>query len=248
MQKQEYEDMFHSEDTMWWYVGLRDAIYTTIKSLGKKNLAILDAGCGTGKNSEFLLKNGFKVKSIDLSDEAILLSKLRKIKAIQKASITKIPFKKDTFDVVICTDVLGALQSDDDTKQAISEFYRVLRKGGLVIIQCAALEWLRSQHDDVINFRKRYKRQELEQYFTNSHWTILKLSYRVFFMFLPIMLVKVIKKFTHKSHSNSKTDQYVPPNTINTFLTAIQLLENKLFYKINLPIGSSLFIVAIKRK
>jgi len=47
--------------------------------------------------------------------------------------ITKIPFKKDTFDLVICSHVIQEVKYD---KKAISEIFRVLKKKGVAIILC----------------------------------------------------------------------------------------------------------------
>ena len=49
-----------------------------------------------------------------------------------KADIRKLPFKNDIFDVVICNHVLEHIQDDE---LALSEIYRVLKKGGFSILQ-----------------------------------------------------------------------------------------------------------------
>ena len=49
-----------------------------------------------------------------------------------KADICDLPFKDDSFDVVFCNHVLEHIEDD---KKAMSELYRVLKKGGLGIFQ-----------------------------------------------------------------------------------------------------------------
>lgn len=49
-----------------------------------------------------------------------------------KADICKLPFKEEEFDVILCNHVLEHIS--DDTK-AMQELYRVLKKGGMAILQ-----------------------------------------------------------------------------------------------------------------
>ncbi len=46
--------------------------------------------------------------------------------------VTQIPFEDETFDVVICLHVLEHVQDD---RKALSEIYRVIKKGGSAILQ-----------------------------------------------------------------------------------------------------------------
>lgn len=239
----EYKDMFLSEERMWWYSSLRNLILSYTKKNVRLGGKILDAGCGAGKSIEFLSQHKFKLSGIDISDEALFYCRKRGIKSIKKASITKIPYSNKTFDGVMCIDVLGSLTAKD-AKIAISELRRVLKENGVLIIQCAALESLRSQHDVVTGIKKRYTKQELKNLFRSDNWKIMKSSYRVFFLFPLVAGVKLIKKIL--GSNNSKTDQYTPPNFINSILAFIQNLENFLFKFIDLPIGTSVFMVVRK--
>ena len=58
-----------------------------------------------------------------------------------KADITALPFENDRFDLIFCNHVLEHIPND---KQALSEIYRVLKKGGTAILQ-VPLEETRSQ-------------------------------------------------------------------------------------------------------
>jgi len=49
-----------------------------------------------------------------------------------KADICKLPFKEEEFDVILCNHVLEHIS--DDTK-AMQELYRVLKKGGMAVLQ-----------------------------------------------------------------------------------------------------------------
>lgn len=244
MDPQEYEDMFHSEELMWWYIGLRDVLNYYISQHGKK-LKILDAGCGTGKNMQFLKDKGYNVFGIDISKEAFAFCKKRGLKNVQVAPVDKIPFGNSLFEVVISTDVLGAFRTEKEAKKVLAEFYRVLRPGGQLVLHCSALPWLHSPHDITTQIVKRYTKTKLLN-LLGEKWIIEKASYRIFFLFLPVIVIKLVKEY-FPGLNLSKTDQYHPPGIINTVLTSIQLFENLLLRFIDFPWGSSILIVGSKK-
>ena len=102
---------------------------------GYKLKAILDVGCGTGRIVKFLNDKGFKAKGCDPSEIAVKLA--RKInkdpRTIIKASATKLPFKPNSFDLVISMSVIEHLT----LRQAqgfLKETCRALKEKGLIFI------------------------------------------------------------------------------------------------------------------
>ncbi len=246
MKESEYKIMYYCEDKSWWYVGLRNLLIYYIKKYSKKNLKILDAGCGTGKNIEVLKANNYDIYGIDISDDVINFCRKRGIvDNIQLGSIANIPYNSNYFDVLYSFDVLHNLDEDLRGK-AVREFFRVVKPDGIIIINCAAFEWLRSQHDDIVGNKKRFSKGELEGLFKDFDTEIIKSSYRVFLLFPPIALVKIIKKLIKLLNKKSITDNSLPPTIINWILTKIQLLECGLIKNFNLPFGTSVFLVLKK--
>jgi len=107
-------------------------ILNFLKSKIDKKGRILDAGCGEGRFSKYFIENRANITSMDFSEEYIRIAK----KNINKGkfvigSVTKLPFKDNSFDYIFSVDVL---QHVPDLEKAIKEFFRVLRKGGTLII------------------------------------------------------------------------------------------------------------------
>jgi ubiquinone/menaquinone biosynthesis C-methylase UbiE len=100
---------------------------------------ILDAGSGTGNLSSMLKERGAVVTSCDFSRSA--LDKHRKkdpdATLIESSLEEPLPFSTGSFDAVCCASVLFSL-TEKGCNLAVSEFYRVLRTKGEVIITIPA--------------------------------------------------------------------------------------------------------------
>ena len=64
---------------------------------------------------------------------------------IRKIDATAIPFSDDTFDLLIANHILEHIQ---DYRKALSEFYRILKPGGIAILQTPYSRLLRNNFED----------------------------------------------------------------------------------------------------
>ena len=98
---------------------------------GKK---VLDAGCGPGVYSEWLIKNGGNVVAVDASPKMVELAKQRlgNRAEIHQADLSvRLDFlESSSFDVVLSPLVLDYLE---DWRSVFAEFYRLLRPHGYFI-------------------------------------------------------------------------------------------------------------------
>lgn len=94
--------------------------------IGVKTLVV---GCGTG--NELYLSKGLSV-GIDLSLSALLIAKKesRSSEPLILADACNLPFKDDTFDCVICSEVLEHIPKPE---RAVAELSRVLNRGIAII-------------------------------------------------------------------------------------------------------------------
>jgi ubiquinone/menaquinone biosynthesis C-methylase UbiE len=101
-----------------------------------KNKKILEIGTGGGVDFCCWLKAGATATGIDLTEEAIALTKQRLNKQgftedVYKLTIgdaEKLEFEDESFDIVYS---YGVLHHTPDTEKAFSEVFRVLKKGGV---------------------------------------------------------------------------------------------------------------------
>lgn len=100
----------------------------------------LDIGCGNGTFTQ-MLADAFPNTSVTASDtfDGKRLTVAQNISFV-KGSAEELPFKRASFDVVIAA---LSLHHWKDKSQGISETYRVLKKGGCLIIGDPLLEdWM----------------------------------------------------------------------------------------------------------
>ena len=95
----------------------------------RNNLQILDLGCGAGRHTTFLAKEGFQTYATDISEEGLKVVEKRlkdeKLQAIlKKAIMDKQPFSDDFFYGVISFGVFY-YNNLEGQQRAISELYRV---------------------------------------------------------------------------------------------------------------------------
>ncbi len=110
-------------------VFLNNFLNTVVKTIRPLNIdSVLDVGCGEGFTLARLKKEkiGKSYEGIEYDDNAIELGKkLYPTLVIKKGDIYKLPYKDNSFDLVICTEVLEHLENP---KKAYRELIRVSRK------------------------------------------------------------------------------------------------------------------------
>lgn len=96
--------------------------------LPKKFKSLIDVGCGDGYFLDYLSKRkkGLNLTAFDLSKK-----RLKKVKMhlpliwAKQGNILKMPFKNESFDVVVCSEVLEHIK---DYKRGLHELMRICKK------------------------------------------------------------------------------------------------------------------------
>ena len=109
-------------------------------------MRVLDAGCGGGRNLNYLLKSGFEVCGIDKSPEAIaqvqalaaLLAPHLSPGNFRVELVESMSFADEDFDVVISSAVLHFARDEDHWHEMVREMWRVLKPGGIFFARLAS--------------------------------------------------------------------------------------------------------------
>lgn len=126
----------------FWHGNKLKLVTRAIKSQNENPKNILDVGCASGwflseLNKEFEKTEAF---GIDVYKRAIEYGK-KKYKNInlKKADAHKIPYSSNSFDVIICNEVLEHVEDPD---KVLKEMIRVLKKDGVLVVEIDTGNWL----------------------------------------------------------------------------------------------------------
>ena len=106
-----------------------------------KGKLILEAGSGAGRFTEILVSSGAEVYSFDLSNavEANYINNGQsKFLSLAQADIRHMPYKKHSFDYVLC---LGVLQHTPNPEESILNLYEMLKPGGVLVFDHYIFKW-----------------------------------------------------------------------------------------------------------
>ncbi len=213
MQNEEYLKLAEVEDEMWYFRSLHAHVRRALAGAfpaGRTSAPhVLDAGCGTGG---LILRQreaepSWTYAGIDFMPIACELARERcgPDVDIRVASITELPFPDASFDAIVSADVVCQVENPE---VAAAEFFRVLRPGGLVVINVPAYMWMWSYHDDSCQTKHRYTRPEIDVLLggagfkdrRTTHWNAL-----------PFPLVWAKRKLFRTARDTSDVKRYSAP-------------------------------------
>lgn len=247
MDTQEYGLMFTAEQRHWWYLGMERITRAILNKWYRpgSNSSILDAGCGTGAGMSTYLADYGKVTGIDISPIALEFCRKRNLTSLSLGSVMEIPFQSDGFDLVTSFDVLYERAVTNDST-AISEFFRILRPGGLVLIRLPAYDWLRGQHDVIIHTARRYRASQVEKLLKDNGFRLVHISYANTFLFPLAVVKRLLERFF--SPASASSDLSVNVGIFNGLFKHILGSEAFLATRVGLPVGLSVIALGQKPK
>lgn len=232
----QYAIMAKLENTHWWFLSKREYIRALIPA-NIHTRRILDIGAGTGGTTQFLSQWG-KVTGIEHSAYAVKYLKNKHIRFID-TSIHTYRIPKNSYDTVFTLDVLYHKAIPDD-RVILKKIYDALPSGGLLCIADCALPSFMGPHDIAMGARTRYTKQELTTKVEDVGFTIIRSSYLYFFVFPLFVLQRMMCKLYPLETVS------LPPGWINSLLISLCAMEAKILRYIDMPIGSSVFVLAKK--
>jgi len=233
--------MFRVEETHWWYKALHRLIFQTLEAElpDWREREIVDVGCGTGAILK-QLGNPEKNVGIDLAPEAISFCRQRGLNNVRQGDIRALPFADASFDAVICSSVLYH-EWVSDVGGAVQEMHRILRPGGVLLINVPAFPFLHSAHDEAVMTARRFRKCEIRELLQKQNFKIRRLTFWTTFLFPLAIAARTL------GGSKMGRDFETAGASLSQWVFArIMALELRLLRSISLPFGVALLAVARK--
>ena len=237
------------EATHFWFRGFRQFVAPAIAQIARtrRNLELLDAGCGTGHNIVTLLRPYGRTFGFDLTPGGLAYARKAGIHAA-RGDMSAIPFQSHRFDLVTSFDVMQYVA--DDTR-VLQELARVLKPGGGLVMTAAALDVLRGGHAETWPEVRRYTTARMRAVVEGAGLHVDRVTYLFASLFPAMLAVRMASRVDSTAtrrpkSSSSDWEMQVPAAPVNAALTWILSGEAAISRYVPMPVGSSVLVVARK--
>jgi SAM-dependent methyltransferase len=242
------EETYRAEQRHFWFRGFRRFVLPFIEQAlsGVSRPRLLDCGCGTGANLRFLQQFGAPF-GVDLTWRGLQFARSDGLTRLAQGSVASLPFSASTIDLALSFDVLYCLE-DEDERRAIAEMHRVLRPGGSLVVNVAALDMLKGDHSVLASEVRRYTRKSLRLKLESAGFRVDRLTYTNAALFPVTAGVRALQRLRGvQPGGGTRGDFHVPPGPVNALFSGALAVESKLIAAgVNMPVGSSVLCLARK--
>ena len=223
----------------WWWRARERFIIERLEDLlpARKDLSILDVGCGDGLMFEALSRFG-RVEGVEIDSSSLSTS------SSWLDQIFVGPFD-ETFDPGTSYDLilmLDSLEHFAEPSLALRRAVDILDPRGFIVVTVPAFRQLWTHHDDVNAHVTRFTRSTLRRVVADAGATIVSSLY--FFHWLaPVKLALRAKESLIPPIDGIPS---VPFSWLNRALFDLSRLEQRSLSRVPVPFGSSLYAVIVR--
>ncbi|GAB4028423.1 class I SAM-dependent methyltransferase [Spirosoma gilvum] len=249
---EEYEKMARLEGQLWWYRSLHERVDAALQQRfgDRRDITILDAGCGTGGMLDFLRRKGYTaLKGVDGSTDAITFCQQRGL-PVTLINLNELAHFEPgiQYDAIICNDVFCYF-TDADLMPLLKALQQRLKPGGILLSNNNAFTAFEGQHDIAVGVIRRFVLRDFEGRMPSADLRIIQSTYWSLVLSIPILLIRQWQRLQltlgWRTADEAQSDVYLPTPWINETLYRVAKVEQKLFRRT--PFGSSLFILVVSR-
>jgi SAM-dependent methyltransferase len=216
-----YDFIFAREHQHWWFRARRELIAEMIVRFVPPGAPFLDVGCGTGSLLE-RLGEGVEPWGLDPSIESVARSRARGLRHVHEGFVDVIRELPQSFFAGI--GFFDVLEHLDEDVAALRLAHGALRPGGVVVATVPAFQWLWSQHDEMHQHRRRYRREELGKRMVEAGFALEVLTYYNARLFALAAAARLTSKALGL---RAGPDTGVPPKPVNRLLERAFLSERR---------------------
>ena len=224
----------------WWFRGRQQVVGSVLRHQlpSRDRLDVLSVGCGPASGLYWLRSfAGEHGRVVGIDVEATHATPLQPGLHYVVGSITTVPIKEHTFDVVLALDVLEHV---DDDVGSLRQVTNLARNNGLLLVTVPALPSLWGGQDVVSHHRRRYTRRTLRALFHAAGLEHPRISYFNTFLFPPIAATRWWRA-ARGLRNRARTDfDDSNPGVLNDILAHIFAAERHFIRLFPFPVGVSL--------
>ena len=219
MDPKEYANLSKVETHHWFYAGKREIVRYWIQRVHPLSPEHLLADCGAGTGRFAAEMTGHcRVLAIDDHEESLELAQGHLgAERVKRGTCCHLPLADASVDVLTALDVIEHVEKDRD---ALKEFSRVVRPGGIVVITVPALMMLWSDWDVALHHFRRYNRRSLLEVIPRDAFEVVHINYVNVVAFPLVWLVRKWRALKAKCGAkvDSRSEDNIPPGPINALL------------------------------
>jgi SAM-dependent methyltransferase len=190
--------MLEVDEHHWWYRGRRRVVEAELSRLPLPRQArILDAGCGSGRMLQELVRYG-AVSGVELDPRAAEVARARAHGEVRVGSLEQLTWQDHSFELITCLDVL---EHTPDDKRTLAELRRVSAVGGWLLLTVPAYQSLWSLHDEANHHFRRYGRRKLRQTVADAGWRLHRMTSFNTLLLGPAAVVRLAQRGRHPDDS-----------------------------------------------
>ncbi len=144
-------------------------------SMLPKKAKVLDAGCGSGRDTAYLKEDGLEVTAVDISEGMIQESKKIGVNAIKGDLLVMV--SNEEFDGIWCMATLADFPKSEAPK-LIQNFYKALKREGVLYIAVKEGEGEelieKEKYNNSPRFYAFYKKDELNKLLKDNGFIVLE--------------------------------------------------------------------------
>ena len=224
----------------WWYTARSEILRTVLSPHVGDTARILDVGSADGPSVGWLRGRG-RHTAVDIDVRGLVPGDVC-------GSATALPFHDGSFDVVAAFDVIEHVEPEH---VVVAELRRVLVNGGRLLVSVPAYNWAWSDHDTANGHHRRYTRRRLVDALERGGFAVDRATYAFAAVFPFFAAERLVRRARHSlsRRTTAPADVVTLPRTpqvVDRTLERLTRLDRRWLATRNLPVGSSVVVVATK--
>lgn len=222
------------------------AIEQVRKNLSGDRPVIMEIGCSSGfliRDLEDAFPDAIIVGADVVKDPLYRLAQTTPGVPLIRFDLLQCPLPEQSVDILV---MLNVLEHIEDDEKAMREACRLLKDGGLLVVEVPAAPYLYDAYDEELCHFRRYSSSSLVEKLTKAGFTVTRKSHLGFLVFPAFAIVKLTNKLFGRGKKASVVGDQAKSTSESSLVRSAMRLESSWFSGARLPFGIRALAVARK--